>query len=283
MSSKMTRGKNLPKTDMIKSRLMTDIAVVPAAGYGKRMFPLSLAVPKEMLPVGRIPLVELTIRELAASGIKKICIVLRAGKELIRHYLDRRRETWDYGVEIFYVSQEAPLGLGDALRAAEDFIQNRPFVMAIPDQVLLAPMPATAQLLKGAQATAHEGIWSSLVRVPKSELPFFAGARPFSWTKAGDGDYLVIKGFSTNAGTTLRGFGRTLFLPAALGFMTEDYKNEVSGEVDLEKTFNTLKEMVPLYGMELQGVPCDLGTWEGYYHYLSKVLKHTEFCKRPTW
>jgi hypothetical protein len=55
--------------------------------------------------------------------------------------------------------------------------------------------------------------------------------------------------------------------------MTEEYLNEQTGEVDFLKTYQAIQESFPLYGAILKGIPCDLGTWEGYCYYLPTILR----------
>jgi UTP--glucose-1-phosphate uridylyltransferase len=242
-----------------------ETAVIPAAGFGKRMGRLTTLIPKELLPLGRIPMIEHTITELQCSGIKRICVVIRKGKEVIEEYLKKQRYK---GIEINFVFQIKPLGSGDALRNAKDFVGGAPFVMALPDQILLSDKPATGQLLE--QTEKAKGIWNSMVRIPKKELCFFEGARTFQYQKAA-GNMHILKGFSRNK-SSIRGFGRTVFLPEALDYMTEEFMNRRSGEVDLFKTYRGLKKRFPLYGVLLEGKPCDVGTWGGYYFY-QKILQ----------
>jgi UTP--glucose-1-phosphate uridylyltransferase len=250
---------------------MIEIAIIPAAGFGKRMGLLTTFFPKEMFPLGRIPMIEHTITELKRSGIKGICVVIRKGKEVIEEYLKRQGYK---GIEINFVYQRKPLGIGDALRRAKDFVGGAPFVMALPDQILLSKKPATQQLL--AQHKEARGIWNSMIRVPKKEFRFFEGARSFRYQRA-YGNVYVLKGFSQNKSSLIRGFGRTVFLSEALDYMTEEYLNDQTGEVDFLKTYKAIQERFPLYGTILKGVPCDLGTWEGYSYYLPTILR---FMKR---
>jgi UTP--glucose-1-phosphate uridylyltransferase len=242
---------------------MIETAVVPAAGYGSRMRPLTIAVPKEMFPLGRIPIIEHTIIELVASGINRICIVIRKDKKILEEYLVKRRNLYKEA-EIHFVFQEAPLGIGDAILRAKDFLEAAPFVMAIPDQILLSEQPATKQLLDASKQ--ENGIWNSMIEIPKAEMIFFRGARAFDFTEARK-DLFLIKGISSNETSRVRGFGRTLFLPEVLDYMTEEYANDETGEVDLLKTFHAITKRFRLYGMLLKGKPCDLGTWKGYYYY----------------
>ena len=149
---------------------MIETAVIPAAGFGKRMGLLTTFFPKEMFPLGRLPMIQHTITELKRSGIKGICVVIRKGKEVIEEYLKRQR---------------------------------------------------------------YKGI----------EINFDLG------------------------------FGRTVFLSEALDYMTEKYLNNQTGEVDFLRTYEAIQERFPSYGIILKGVPCDLGTWEGYSYYLPKILR----------
>ena len=207
------------------------------------------------------------IIELKRSGIKGICVVIRKGKEVIEEYLKRRGYK---GIEINFVYQKKPLGIGEALRRAKDFVGRAPFIMALPDQVLLSKKPATRQLLE--QSKEAGGIWNSMVKIPKKESHFFEGARSFKYQK-GDGNFYVLKGFTQDKGSSIRGFGRTVFLPEALNYMTREYLNDQTGEVDLFKTYEAIQTRFPIYGTILEGVPCDLGTWEGYSYYLPGILR----------
>jgi UTP--glucose-1-phosphate uridylyltransferase len=246
---------------------MIETAVIPAAGLGKRMEPLTTFYPKEMFPLGRIPMVEHTIIELKRSGIKRICVVIRKGKEVIEEYLKSQGYK---GIEIDFVYQKKPLGIGDALRRAKDFVGRAPFVMALPDQMLLSKKPATKQLLEESKEAS--GIWNSMVKIPKKEGRFFSGARSFNYRKVSRNIY-VLKGLTQDESSSIRGFGRTVFLSEALDYMTEKYLNNQTGEVDFLMTYEAILERFPLYGTILKGIPCDLGTWEGYSYYLPIILR----------
>jgi UTP--glucose-1-phosphate uridylyltransferase len=251
-------------------RFLIESAVVPAAGYGLRMGPLTTVIPKEMFPLGDLPVIEYTVLELVSCGIKRICIVIRKKKEVIREYFHRRKALYKR-VELHFAYQKAPLGLGDAIRKAEDFIKGVPFVMAIPDQILLSERPATRQLLDACKN--EEGIWNSMVKIPRDEMHFFKDSRPFKYRKKKKGFYF-IEDISTDGTSLIRGFGRTIFLPEAFEYMREEFINDQTGEVDLLKTFQALKNKFPLYGVVLEGRPCDIGTWEGYYFYQPIILNY---------
>lgn len=242
---------------------MAEAAVIPAAGLGTRMTPLSPFVPKEMFPLCRMPLIEHVVAELSASGIRRICIVIRQGKEIIKEYLASRESLYG-SVSFQYAVQASPLGLGDALRSAASFIGDEPFLMAIPDQILLSEVPAARQILESG--VPQGGIVNSMVRLSGEDRKFFGGARSFSCDGGSDGKY-VITSMSEEGPGPFRGFGRTIFPPEALDYMTADYIGPGTGEVDLLRSFEAMAGKYTLHGVLLDGIPCDLGTWEGYEHY----------------
>src|SRR5512147_3055389 len=120
------RGRNSTGTGR-KGRLFMSIrirtAVIPAGGLGTRLLPLTRAVPKELLPVWKRPVLDYAIEEAAFAGIERVVIVTAPGKEALQnHFADRRtllsyqRGGLDSTFTIDFVEQEDPLGLGDAVR-----------------------------------------------------------------------------------------------------------------------------------------------------------------------
>src|SRR2546421_10623067 len=91
-------------------------AIVPAAGLGTRLRPLTLAIPKEMLPLGRKPVLEYVVEELRAAGIGRILFVVSPGKEMIRAYFG---DGGRFDLRFDYATQPEMLGLGDALLHGE--------------------------------------------------------------------------------------------------------------------------------------------------------------------
>src|SRR6186713_1144982 len=72
--------------------MMIDICVVPVAGFGTRLLPLTKSQPKEMLPVGRKPVVQHVVEELAHSGVRRMLFITGAGKTAIENHLDFNQE-----------------------------------------------------------------------------------------------------------------------------------------------------------------------------------------------
>jgi UTP--glucose-1-phosphate uridylyltransferase len=268
-------------------------AVIPAAGLGTRMLPITRSVPKEMLPVGRKPMIQHVLEEAVLSGLEQVCIVIREGKEIIKDYFCQRRhasldrcdanmeelERLVASCELTFIYQPQPRGLGNALLQASPFVGDESFVMMIPDQLMLAHIPATLQLIRDSQPGSF--IRSGLLRLAKAELPFFAGARGVEIeSRSDEGEYAIsrlqteeeTRATYSDAAFELRGFGRTVYPPEIFDYLGEDYINPRTGEVDLWKTFAASAGIIEHRGRLLEGEPLDLGTFEGYYHYLPRFV-----------
>src|SRR5688572_5211267 len=126
-----------------------DLAVVPVAGLGTRLLPATKSQPKEMLPVGRRPVVQYIVEELKASGIKRILFITGYGKSSIEDFFDvnqqlikHLRETGKEEqlaelefernqVQYAYTRQREQLGLGHAILIGKPFVGQQPFVVAL--------------------------------------------------------------------------------------------------------------------------------------------------------
>src|SRR5262245_39664695 len=131
-----------------------DLAVVPVGGLGTRLLPSTKSQPKEMLPVGRKPVVQYVVEELAQSGMRRLLFVTGPGKTSIENHFDLNpeliallRETGkeelleelDFerqGLEYFYTRQRKQLGLGHAVLCARPFVGDQPFVVALGDTII---------------------------------------------------------------------------------------------------------------------------------------------------
>ena len=131
-----------------------DLAVVPVAGQGTRLLPSTKSQPKEMLPVGRKPVVQYVVEELALSGIQRLLFVTGPGKVSIENHFDTNweliaflRETGreelleelDFerrSLEYFYTRQRRQLGLGHAVLCAKPLVGDQPFVVALGDSII---------------------------------------------------------------------------------------------------------------------------------------------------
>lgn len=131
-----------------------DLAVVPVAGHGTRLLPATKSQPKEMLPVGRKPVVQYVVEELALSGIGRLLFVTGPGKTSIENHFDLNEELIAYlretgreeqleeleferqPLDYCYTRQRQQLGLGHAVLCARPFVGEQPFVVALGDSII---------------------------------------------------------------------------------------------------------------------------------------------------
>lgn len=107
--------------------------VILAAGIGRRMYPISRVIPKEMLPLGRKPMAEHIIDELRMSGINEVLFVISSNKDIIPKYFGDG-SSWE--MHFTYVIQQEMRGPGDALLYSERWAQRDPFVVCFGDTIV---------------------------------------------------------------------------------------------------------------------------------------------------
>jgi len=182
-------------------------AVVPAAGAGTRLLPSTKAQPKEMLPVGRKPLVQYVVEELEEAGVESILFITGRRKRAIEDHFDKdpalrshlaatgRAELLDElkfedtGVSFFYARQSVQRGLGDAVACARDFTGHDPFVVALGDSILTGTDgDSLLQRLMNAYDDAAGGCVIAFHEVPPEATSRYGIAAP-----AGDGDVFVVE------------------------------------------------------------------------------------------
>jgi UTP--glucose-1-phosphate uridylyltransferase len=125
-------------------------AVIPAAGLGTRLRPLTDAIPKELLPIGRRPVLAHILAELQAAGIRRALLVVSERKPQIRAAFGESYSAADLGggnsvgepLRCDYVVQKEQRGLGDAIQYAEAWVGTEPFVVALGDCLIESPDPA---------------------------------------------------------------------------------------------------------------------------------------------
>lgn len=108
-------------------------AIVLAAGRGKRLRPLTLAMPKEMIRVGRKPIIEHVINTLKAGGVRDVLVVVGRKKEAIMDYLGSGERL---GLDIYYRIQEEPRGTAHAVSLGREFVDDEDFAVMYGDNYL---------------------------------------------------------------------------------------------------------------------------------------------------
>ena len=140
-------------------------AIIPAAGLGTRFLPATKAQPKEMLPIVDKPTIQYIIEEAVASGIEEILIITGRNKKSIEDHFDKsvelemeleksgKQEMLEMVrgisdmVDIHYIRQKEPRGLGHAIHCAKSFVGNEPFAVMLGDDVVESQVPCLKQLI----------------------------------------------------------------------------------------------------------------------------------------
>ena len=161
-------------------------ALIPAAGLGTRFLPATKAQPKEMLPIVDKPTIQYIIEEAVASGIEEILIITGRNKKSIEDHFDKsvelemelekagKQEMLELVrgisdmVDIHYIRQKEPRGLGHAIYCAKSFVGNEPFAVMLGDDVVESEVPCLKQLINcfneykttilGVQTVAPENV-----------------------------------------------------------------------------------------------------------------------------
>ncbi|HEY3299062.1 MAG TPA: sugar phosphate nucleotidyltransferase [Armatimonadota bacterium] len=159
------------RTDSIRK------AVIPAAGYGTRLRPLTRITAKELLPLGRKPTVEYVVEELHSVGVDCIIFVISPHKTSIREYFGD--SACEGKVAIKYVLQETQRGLADAILCAEKAVDGEDFIVALGDTVIASETPSAA-LERVLSAYRSNPAFASIVveRVPVQESSRYGMVRP---------------------------------------------------------------------------------------------------------
>ena len=264
-----------------------DIAVVPVAGHGTRLLPATKSQPKEMLPVGRKPVVQYIIDELAQSGIRRTLFITGPGKTSIENHFDINpelismlRETGReeqlcelqferQQMEYFYTRQRRQLGLGHAVLCARPFVGNQPFVVALGDSILGVQTPSNAiQRMVALFAESKADLVVAFEEVSREDVIHYGIARPRQ--PAGDVFELqdvVEKPSIAEAPSNLAVAARYVFAPSIFDALAKTEPGK-GGEIQLTDAIRrVLREGGKGIGLRLspQERRFDIGNFESYY------------------
>ena len=254
-------------------------AIIPAAGLGTRFLPATKAMPKEMLPIVDKPTIQYIIEEAIASGIEDIIIVTGKGKRAIEDHFDHAYELENTllkkgkmdmfdsvietsKVEIHYIRQKEPLGLGHAIWSARKFIGNEPFAVLLGDDIVENVEPCLAQLMNQYDKTGNSVI--GVQKVEESETERYGIIDPFEL----NGKLMRVNKFVEKpaAGTAPSNYaimGGYILTPEIFGFL-EEHQLGAGGEIQLTDAIQKLNEIQSVYAYEFEGRRFDVGEKFGY-------------------
>jgi UTP--glucose-1-phosphate uridylyltransferase len=265
-------------------------AIVPAAGLGTRLLPLTKSQPKEMLPVGRKPAVQYVVEELQAAGMRQILVITGRHKRSIEDHFDADPEligdlqqAGNEGVlsdlgfleeksRFFYTRQSVPQGLGHAVSLGADFACDDDFVVALGDSLIGGPDPAAA--LRGMIDAQRQLRAAAIIAVEKvdPDEAFRYGIVSLAGAEPPPGEPVAMTGIvekphAGSAPSTLAVAARYLLSPVifeALGHTLPDKR----GEIQLTDAIRLLIQMQqPVYAWLLPPDQrrYDVGNFESYF------------------
>ncbi len=177
-------------------------AVVPAGGLGSRLLPLTKAQPKEMLPLGRKPVLHYVVEELAAAGVRHILLITGRRKRSVEDYFDEDGDlrhlhpdkvptAEQLGVTIAYLRQPRPLGSGHAIRIAKPITGDEPFLVAYGDCVIWEqPQGGLVRQMVGLYEQFSPAAIIAVQRIPKSAVSKYGVVAVDRWR----GNMAQVKG-----------------------------------------------------------------------------------------
>src|SRR6266850_3812013 len=258
-------------------------AVFPAAGLGTRFLPATKAQPKEMLVLVDKPVIQYGVEEAVQSGVDNIVIVTGRGKNAIEDhfdvavelesYLEQRGKTAQLEeirkitqlINVSYVRQGEPLGLGHAVLVTQNLVGDEPFAVILGDDVIDADPPALKQMIDVFERV--DGPVLAVERVPAEDVSSYGVVKIDDSRNLGRGVYriedLVEKPRREEAPSNLAIIGRYILTPdifASLKATTSDR----TGEIQLTNGLRHLLRSRPIYACEIDGVRHDTGNKLGF-------------------
>ena len=250
-------------------------AIIPAAGLGTRLLPVSKVVPKELLPLVDRPMLHYIVEEALDAGITQIIIVTSKVKNSIADYFDpaphlekiliERGEYFSAAAmrrvrteaEFTFVQQDEQLGLGHAIYTARHAVGDQPFAVLLPDDIIDAPTPVTGQLLK--TALRYD---SSVVAVEEVLPEHISGYGVVKSVAVADGVYRVLgmveKPSNKDAPSNLGIVGRYILTPEIFEALSR-ITTGVKGELQLTDGISLLMAKQKVYACRFQGIRHDAG------------------------
>jgi UTP--glucose-1-phosphate uridylyltransferase len=255
-------------------------AIIPAAGLGTRFLPATKAQPKEMLPIVDKPTIQFIVEEAINSGIEDIIIVTGRNKRAIEDHFDKsyelevelknkgNQELLDLVkdisnlVDIHYIRQKEPKGLGHAIHCAKSFVGNEPFAVLLGDDIVDSEKPCLKQLID--VYNEYETTVLGVQHVPEDDVPKYGivscnavGNRVF---KVND---LVEKPDLDHAPSNIAILGRYIITPQIFKHLENAVPGK-GGEIQLTDALKSLMGCEAMYAYDFTGKRYDVGNKLGF-------------------
>lgn len=268
-------------------------AVIPAAGLGTRFLPATKAMAKEMLPIVDKPTIQFIVEEALKSGIEDILIVTGKGKRPIEDHFDANieletnlrekgkddllklvEETTD--VNLHFIRQSHPRGLGHAVLQAKAFVGNEPFLVMLGDDLMEDKIPLSKQLINDYERTHASTI--AVMEVPHEDTSKYGIINPGAQVVKGlyNVKNFVEKPSPDKAPSNLAIIGRYLLTPEIFNIL-ETQAPGAGNEIQLTDAIDRLNQTQRVFAREFKGERFDVGDKFGFMKTsIQYGLKHPE-------
>ncbi|SDX89660.1 UTP--glucose-1-phosphate uridylyltransferase GalU [Paenibacillus sp. CF384] len=271
-------------------------AIIPAAGLGTRFLPATKAMPKEMLPIIDKPTIQYIVEEAVESGIEDIIIVTGKGKRAIEDHFDSAFELEQNLIEkgklellkevqrsskvdIHYIRQKEPKGLGHAIWCARKFIGNEPFAVLLGDDIVVADTPCLKQLIQHYDKTGSSII--GVQSVPEEETQRYGIV---DGTRVGSELFrindLVEKPALGEAPSNMAIMGRYVLTPEIFDYLSL-FETGSGGEIQLTDAMRKLNMIQSMYAYPFHGVRYDVGEKLGFILTTLEFALHNDELREP--
>lgn len=258
-------------------------AIIPAAGMGTRMLPITKTIPKELLPVNGKPMIQYSVEQVVAAGLNEIAIVINKDKEIIRQYFSKDatskfihknkiQELYNLldSCQITYFYQPSPLGLADAIDCARSFIGNEPFALLLPDAIFASRKTIMLQLVKIFKEFRKDMI--CLINITADEATGFGNTSRVEYEKIREDVYKVVRLYDKGPGSfkmmgqkiAMRTFAYHILLPHYFDYIDDLKKTTSKGELDDIPLLQRIVREDGLIGALVHGKAFDVGNPIGY-------------------
>lgn len=251
-------------------------AIIPAAGLGTRFLPATKAQPKEMLPIVDKPAIQYIVEEAVESGIEDIIIVTGRNKRAIEDHFDKSAEleqmllqkgsaellqivqSVSRLVDVYYVRQKEPLGLGHAVYSARKFIGNEPFALLLGDDIIKSEPPCLKRMMDLYEEKETSVIATQ--EVPWEDVNKYGIISPGAENYIED---LVEKPDVGAAPSNLAVIGRYIIEPEIFAIL-ENLQPGRGGEIQLTDALRILNRQHSMVAYKQEGRRFDVGDKMGY-------------------
>lgn len=249
--------------------------IIPAAGYGSRLWPLTKVVAKEFLPIGKNPAIDYILAEAMNAGITEIIIVICTQKSYLQDYFIDIPDlpVFDFlravlaKIKVDFVHQE-PTGLGDALATALESCNLTPdelVAIALPDEILVDDNGRPCGLEQLVKSTRE----SILVQQTPHDLLNLYGVIEFTNLRI---NKIFEKPALSQAPSDLAVVGRYLINGQKLLFYLHEYR--AAGDTRFTLALNKSIQDRPIYLEKLEASRFDTGSFDGYFKANNFFMQH---------